>query len=328
MTTPTAENTEVNIHPNFCFRDASLFYQVGNVIFGIHHSTVSQNVHSIRGQPGDPISCMTLPEGSNLGLALLSPYIVPAESGISPADFEYFLKFIYSTDFKLWMNPSLEAAIAVLHLSHKLCCPTGTEYAIAMLTRKSPDSAEPIMRPALQIFLGRTYAVSEWLQPAFETIMYAPIAKLTREDMYALGTETYRIIVLGKEAAYQKRLNLVSHPIKLIHSPDCLKAKHQRGCEAGHHTAYDRLKSEILGTVPPAGFPRALTVIGHLLKPEDLGLLDDSCATLTLGAMKDSNAFDVERVIINKVINDKLLLLSPAYYGSLELPLAPLYMAN
>ncbi|KAG8795085.1 hypothetical protein FRC12_018128 [Ceratobasidium sp. 428] len=121
--------------------------------------------------------------------------------------------------------------------------------------------------------------------------------------MYALGTETYCIIVFGKEVAYEKRLNLLFHPMKLIHSLDCLKSKHQQGCEAGRLTAYDQVKN-------------------------DLSLLDNSCTALTLGATKDLGAFDIERVIITEGIDNKLLLLSPTYYGSLEPPSAPVYMAT
>ncbi|KAG8704994.1 hypothetical protein FRC09_003213 [Ceratobasidium sp. 395] len=319
-----SNDAEIVLHPEFCFSDASLYYQIDNTLFGIHYSMVAKNVHSIRSEPGDPVSAMTLPHEGNVGCTLLSPFMLPSESGISVSDLEYFLGFLYSTDIKHWTNPSLEAAIAVLHLSHKLACPTGTDYARTMLTRQQPGSTEPVMRPALQVYLGRTYEVLSWLHPAFDAIMSRPLKNLSREDMYALGPETYRIISLGQEACFQKRLKLVCHLPPIIHAPECLGAKQNRKCEQGYTAALSDLQAEILGTKPPVGLPaRPLSVIGHLLTAANLGLSDERCGLLTLNAIKESKAFEAENLIMNRIIEEKLLRVASAHFGTLVMPLDP-----
>ncbi|KAG9120299.1 hypothetical protein FRC07_004252 [Ceratobasidium sp. 392] len=146
--------------------------------------------------------------------------------------------------------------------------------------------------------------------------MSRPLKYLSREDMYALGPETYRIILLDQEACFQKRLKLVCHLPPIIHAPECLGAKQNRKCEQGYAAALSNLQAEILGTKPPVGLPaHPLSVIGHLLTAANLGLSDERCGLLTLNAIKELKAFEAENLIMNQIICWKRTLKSGWWDG-------------
>jgi hypothetical protein len=125
--------------------------------------------------------------------------------------------------------PTLERLIAILKLSTFYDIEDGRDYAIINLDACSD------LRPATRLHLARNYRVGQWIYPGFQQLVSVPVLSLTRQDIEAIQTQTFIVLVKTKARVDCHRLTCAVKAPPVVHGDGCIG---QEDCERAWQNAW------------------------------------------------------------------------------------------
>jgi hypothetical protein len=189
----------------------------------------------------------------------------------------------YHPDYTLrWTPgpPTLERLIAILKLSTFYDIEDGRDYAIINLDTRGD------LCPATRLHLARNYRVGQWIYPGFQQLVSVPILSLTREDIEAIQTQTFIVLVRTKARIDHHRQTCAVKAPPVVHGDGCMG---RNDCERAWQNAWwgeAGRSGVVIALIHPDSARSGREILNKL---DDLQLswhMDVTCQALTISKLR------------------------------------------
>ncbi|EPQ51469.1 hypothetical protein GLOTRDRAFT_132837 [Gloeophyllum trabeum ATCC 11539] len=135
---------------------------------------------------------------------------------IEAREFDALMEYLFKA--RTMGMPTMQDLTAILKLSTMWGIEDGRLYAIDVLPK------HPQFTPAMQFYLGRTYHVAEWVEPAFRKLLAMPFSEIDEEIAHLMGPEAFYLLSHTHNRIKDHHAILAFYPSEPFSSFICTRA--------------------------------------------------------------------------------------------------------